>query len=95
MLIPSELVFLMGSPASGKGTHAQAIMNARGITNPVVVISDLLKNNYKDSIDKGEMIEDKDVLESLLRALMKCDYRHGALVDGFPRTETQVIYTLE
>jgi hypothetical protein len=90
MRIPSELVFLMGSPASGKGTHALSIMKARGITNPVVVISDLLKNTYRDKIDKGEMIDDKDVLESLIRALIKADPLHGVLVDGFPRTETQV-----
>ncbi|EPZ32347.1 hypothetical protein O9G_002187 [Rozella allomycis CSF55] len=66
MSMPSEIVWLMGnlhsyhqvkgSPASGKGTHSDSIMRARGIHNQPIIISELLMAKYKDKIDKGELI---------------------------------------
>jgi adenylate kinase len=36
------------------------------------------------------MISDAQVTETLLETLLQDQYRVGALVDGFPRTEIQV-----
>ena len=36
------------------------------------------------------MIADETALEALLKALSQADAKVGVLVDGFPRTETQV-----
>ncbi|CAH1761324.1 834_t:CDS:10 [Entrophospora sp. SA101] len=76
-----------GPPGSGKGTHTNSILKARGITNPAVCMSELLRSpDCLDLINKGQMI----ILESLFRALLKCDPSVGCLIDGFPRTEIQV-----
>ncbi|KAI3653912.1 hypothetical protein MP228_001859 [Amoeboaphelidium protococcarum] len=93
MVLPYELVWLMGSPASGKGTNTPAILKARGITNAPIVMSNLLNSaEMKKRIDRGEMVDDAKALELLLTALLKCDTNVGVLIDGFPRTEVQVEY---
>ncbi|CAJ0825863.1 6410_t:CDS:10 [Entrophospora sp. SA101] len=89
--LPREIIWLMGAPGSGKGTHTNSILKARGITNPAVCMSELLRSpDCLDLINKGQMISDGKVLESLFRALLKCDPSVGCLIDGFPRTEIQV-----
>lgn len=73
----------MGAPGSGKGTNTPAIMAARGITNPPIVISKLLlEKETRAIIDRGEMVGDQLVVEFVLRALLKCDPNVGALVVG-------------
>ncbi|CAJ0633909.1 14095_t:CDS:2, partial [Entrophospora sp. SA101] len=72
--LPREIIWLMGAPGSGKGTHTNSILKARGITNPAVCMSELLRSpDCLDLINKGQMISDGKVLESLFRALLKCD----------------------
>lgn len=89
--LPHEIIWLMGSPGSGKGTNTPAILRARGITNPPIVVGKLLmQSKVREILDRGEMVGDKHVLELLLRELMKADPAVGVLVDGFPRTEVQV-----
>lgn len=77
---------------SGKGTNTPAIIRAREISNPVIVLSHLLKDPEikKKYIDKGEMVSDTLAMEVLLQALLKSDSSSGVVVDGFPRTEIQV-----
>lgn len=88
---PKELILLGGAPGSGKGTHTQFIMKARGLTCPPVVISQLLTSPEAQKIkDQGQMVGDKEVIGILLRELLKEPYRDGALLDGFPRTGVQV-----
>ncbi len=88
---PKELILLGGAPGSGKGTHTQFIMNARGLTCPPIVISQLLTSPEAQKIkDQGQMVGDKEVIGILLRELLKEQYRDGALLDGFPRTSVQV-----
>ncbi|RGB39379.1 hypothetical protein C1646_664641 [Rhizophagus diaphanus] len=89
--LPREIIWLMGAPASGKGTHTKSLLKARGIDNPAISMSKLLTSpECQELINKGQMISDGKVLESLFRALLNCDPTIGCLVDGFPRTEIQV-----
>ncbi|KAG2176042.1 hypothetical protein INT44_000521 [Umbelopsis vinacea] len=89
--LPRELIFLMGAPGSGKGTHTPSILRARGITNPPISVSNLLDTpECKELINRGQMISDRTVMEMLFHALLDCDPTVGVLVDGFPRTEIQV-----
>ncbi|CAG8669219.1 31720_t:CDS:10, partial [Racocetra persica] len=91
LCLPREIIWLMGAPGSGKGTHTDLILKARGITNPAISMSSLLITpDCQELINKGKMISDGKVLENLLRALLDCDPTVGCLVDGFPRTEIQV-----
>ncbi len=88
---PKEIILLGGAPGSGKGTQTKFIMNARGLTCPPIVVSDLLVTPEAQKIkDQGGMVGDKEVIGILLRKLLEEQFRDGALLDGFPRTRVQV-----
>lgn len=92
MVFPKEIVFLMGAPASGKGTNTQFILQARGITAPPLTVSKLLQQSQKlkEIMDSGRMVDDQTVTHVLLSTLLDPRYSNGVLVDGFPRTPLQV-----
>lgn len=88
---PKELILLGGAPGAGKGTHTRFVMQARGLTCPPIVISDLLVTREAMAIkDSGGMVGDKEVVAILLRRLLDEEFRDGAVLDGFPRTRVQV-----
>ena len=88
---PKEIILLGGAPGAGKGTQTRFILNARGLTRPAIVISDLLVSPEAQKIkDQGGMVGDKEVVGILLRKLLQRDFRDGVLLDGFPRTRVQV-----
>jgi adenylate kinase len=88
---PKELILLGGAPGAGKGTHTRFITAARGLTCPPIVVSQLLNTPEAKAIkDRGQMVGDTEVVGIILRELLKPEYRDGALLDGFPRTQVQV-----
>jgi len=88
---PKEIILLGGAPGAGKGTQTQFISDARGLTCPPIVISDLLTTPEMERIKaQGGMVGDKEVLTVLLRKLLDETYRDGVILDGFPRTPVQV-----
>ncbi|WFB34951.1 nucleoside monophosphate kinase [Kiritimatiellota bacterium B12222] len=88
---PKELILLGGAPGSGKGTQTRFISNLRGLTCDPIVVSSLLNSPQAQKIkDSGGMVGDKEVVDILLRELLKPEYRDGAILDGFPRTTVQV-----
>jgi adenylate kinase len=88
---PKEIILLGGAPGAGKGTQTRFIVEARGLTQPPIVVSELLVTPEAQKIkDQGGMVGDKEVIGILLRKLLEPDFRDGALLDGFPRTQVQV-----
>jgi adenylate kinase len=88
---PKEIILLGGAPGAGKGTQTPFISDARGLTCPPVVISDLLTTPEMEKLKaQGVMVGDKEVLSVLLRKLLEPIYRDGVVLDGFPRTPVQV-----
>ena len=88
---PKEIILLGGAPGAGKGTQTQFISDARGLTCPPIVISDLLTTPEMEKIKaQGGMVGDREVLSVLLRHLLDETYRDGVILDGFPRTPVQV-----
>jgi len=88
---PKEIILLGGAPGAGKGTQTQFISDARGLTCPPIVISDLLTTPEMEKIKaQGGMVGDKEVLTVLLRKLLDETFRDGVILDGFPRTPVQV-----
>jgi adenylate kinase len=88
---PKEIILLGGAPGSGKGTHTQFINQARGLTCPPIVISELLTTPEMEKLKAlGVMVGDKEVVSVLLRRLLDPIYRDGVVLDGFPRTPVQV-----
>jgi adenylate kinase len=88
---PKELILLGGAPGAGKGTHTHFINSARGLTCRPIVVSELLVTAEAQKIkNRGEMVGDGEVVEILFKRLLKEEFRDGAILDGFPRTRTQV-----
>jgi len=88
---PKEIILLGGAPGSGKGTQTLFIMDARGFTCAPIVVSTLLNTPEAKAIkDRGGMVGDREVIEVLFRKILEEDFRDGAILDGFPRTRTQV-----
>jgi len=89
--LPAEIMFLGGAPGAGKGTMTPYIMYERGLTAEVIVMSNLLTSPAaKKIIDDGGLVSDMEVFGMLLDELASPAQLLGALVDGFPRTVTQV-----
>ena len=88
---PKELILLGGAPGAGKGTNTAFISRVRGLTCPPIVISALLDSPEARAIkDSGQLVGDREVVGLLLRELLRPEYQHGAIIDGFPRTNVQV-----
>src|SRR5262245_56972989 len=88
---PKELILLGGAPGAGKGTNTAFISRARGLICPPIVISALLDSPEARAIkDSGQLVGDREVIGLLLRELLRPEYQHGAIIDGFPRTNVQV-----
>src|SRR5918992_239240 len=88
---PKEIILLGGAPGAGKGTQTAFIIQARGLTCPPIVISELLTTPEMEKLKaQGVMVGDKEVVDILLRTLLDPTYRDGVVLDGFPRTPVQV-----
>jgi len=88
---PKEFILLGGAPGAGKGTNTAFIAKTRGITYPPIVISSLLDSPEAKAIkDQGNMVGDREVVGLVLRRLLRPEYEHGVILDGFPRTKVQV-----
>src|SRR5687768_17795628 len=82
---PKEIILLGGAPGAGKGTQTQFINQARGLTCPPIVISDLLTTPEMEKLKAhGVMVGDTEVVTVLLRKLLDLTYRDGVVLDGFP-----------
>jgi len=54
-------------------------------------VSELLDSPEARAIkEAGELVDDREVLNLVLRQLIRETYRDGAVLDGFPRTKVQV-----
>jgi adenylate kinase len=93
----SQSIVLFGPPGAGKGTQADAIVEATG--KPQVSTGDMLRAalaagttlglEAKKYMDAGELVPD-DVIIGLVEERMKQeDAGNGVLFDGFPRTIPQ------
>jgi adenylate kinase len=88
---PKEMILLGGAPGAGKGTQTRFISDARGLTCPPIVVSELLTTPEMEKLKaQGVMVGDKEVVGLLLRKLLDPIYRDGVILDGFPRTPVQV-----
>ena len=88
---PAEIFWLNGAPGAGKGTQTAFIMEFRDLTEKPIVVSELLQSpEAKKKIDAGLLAGDREVTKLVLRELLDPKYESGAVVDGYPRTKTQV-----
>ncbi|MDP2437648.1 MAG: nucleoside monophosphate kinase, partial [archaeon] len=91
LVFPKEIIWLMGSPGAGKGTHSQFLQLARGFSAHTIVSSELLNSpDAQRAKANGGLIDDAVVIEAVLRHLLRPEYQNGVIVDGYPRTPVQV-----
>lgn len=87
-------ILLLGAPGAGKGTQAQALVEAWGI--PQISTGDLLRSNAqrgtevgrqaKALMDEGQLVSDELVNQMVAGRLQEPDTVRGYILDGFPRT---------
>ena len=93
--LPKRIVWLSGSPGSGKGTHTRMIIDCFGLYQEPLLASSLLKTpEMLEKINQGLLLDDETVITAVFEALKNPLYRSGILVDGFPRTDGQA-YAVE
>jgi adenylate kinase len=90
-------VVMLGPPASGKGTQAVRLAQARGI--PKISTGDILREaaqsgtelgrGAKTLMDRGEYLADEDMIGIVKERLSRPDAANGYILDGFPRTIPQ------
>jgi adenylate kinase len=90
-------VVMLGPPASGKGTQAALLAQARGI--PKISTGDILREvaqsgsdlglRAKALIDRGEFLDDAAMIGIVTERLARPDAARGYVLDGFPRTVPQ------
>ncbi len=89
---PKEVIWLNGAPGAGKGTQTRFIQKFRHLTAEPIVVSSLLQSpEARALIDSGMMVGDREVTELVFRALLNPANQSGIVVDGYPRTNVQVI----
>ncbi len=90
-------VVMLGPPASGKGTQAVRLAQARGI--PKISTGDILREAAQSGtelglraralMDRGELLGDDEMIGIVSERLTRADARQGYILDGFPRTVRQ------
>jgi adenylate kinase len=90
-------VIMLGPPASGKGTQAIRLAQARSI--PKISTGDILREagaagtelglKAKALMDRGELVSDDVMVDIVRERLGRPDTRGGFILDGFPRTVPQ------
>lgn len=91
--------FLMfGAPMAGKGTLANMLSEDYGL--PTISMGDILRASIangdeegkqaKSYMDKGVMVPDEVVCAMIKKRLSQPDVAEGFILDGFPRTPSQL-----
>jgi adenylate kinase len=90
-------VVLLGPPAAGKGTQARRITGRFGGVH--IDTGDILRVNAdrdtelgrsaKAYMERGELVPDEVVIDTVLERVGETDCAAGFALDGFPRTVTQ------
>jgi adenylate kinase len=93
----SQSIVLFGPPGAGKGTQADAIVEATG--KPQVSTGDMLRAaltagtalglEAKKYMEAGELVPDDVIIGLVEERMQQDDASEGVLFDGFPRTIPQ------
>lgn len=91
-------MLIIGPPGSGKGTQAERISESLGI--PSISTGDIFRMNVREMtpvgieakkyIDNGDFVPDSVTNEMVRDRLSNDDVKDGFLLDGYPRTASQV-----
>jgi len=90
-------VIMLGPPGAGKGTQAERFARKHGV--PRISTGDILRDGIKqglplalkakETMDRGELVDDETMIEIVRERLSRSDVAGGFVLDGFPRTVYQ------
>jgi adenylate kinase len=91
------LIVILGKQGAGKGTQCPLLAARYGV--PHVATGDMLRSavrsrselggQVKTLMDEGHLVPDDLITEVVRQRLAEPDCVHGAILDGYPRTEVQ------
>jgi adenylate kinase len=92
-------LILLGAPGSGKGTQATQIVSWLGIAHlstgemlrTAAASTSALGRELHDIMERGELVSDDIVVETVAERLQHNDVQDGYILDGFPRTVAQAV----
>ena len=85
---------ITGGPATGKGTRSDILAKALDIAH--ISTGDMLREvaktneDIKNRLAKGELISDEIITNLLRERLQQEDCKKGFILDGYPRTLSQI-----
>ena len=85
---------ITGGPATGKGTRSDILAKALDIAH--ISTGDMLREvaktneDIKNRLAKGELISDEIITNLLRERLQQEDCKNGFILDGYPRTLSQI-----
>lgn len=93
-------IIFIAPPAAGKGTQSQLVSQKYKI--PHISAGQLLRDEIvqkseiglivKDIIKDGNLVDDSIMAEVLIKRLNKEDCNNGFILDGYPRSKSQLEY---
>lgn len=101
--VRQEIIFVVGGPGSGKGTHCANLVEKMGYHH--ISTGDLVRNIIKDdaeqhdnpdinrireTIKSGELLDDQMIMDILKNEIQQHPRVAGFLIDGCPRTIAQL-----
>lgn len=90
------MIILFGLAGSGKGTQGKALSEFFGWRWLSVGQAIRDTGEYADTIDKGNLIPDEDVIRIMNKQIKKAEAEgFDVILDGYPRTEAQAQYLME
>ena len=91
------LIVVLGKQGAGKGTQCPRLAERYGV--PHVATGDMLRSAIRSGselgkkirklMDEGHLVPDEVISEVVAHRLAQPDCERGAILDGYPRTETQ------
>jgi adenylate kinase len=91
------ILVLFGPPGAGKGTQAKLLEEKFSIKQ--LSTGDIFRGHIKNEtelgkkvksiLDSGNLVPDEVVVEVVVDAVSKEEYKNGYILDGFPRTVSQ------
>lgn len=88
------IYILTGGPATGKGTRSDILAKALDIPHISTgeILREVSKTNKEiaEKLSKGELISDEIITELLRERITQKDCEKGFILDGYPRTLSQV-----
>jgi UMP-CMP kinase len=90
-----RVIFVLGGPGSGKGTHCDLLKKRYNFTHYSVgdILREFLKSGTKDAqvisnlMKEGKMVPGETAVNNIKEKVLKGDKSKLILVDGFPRNQ--------